>query len=157
MEALPTLRLAADFEALRDLGDAFKDKFGQRPRVFLANIGDFSEFTARAQFAKNFFEAGGIEAVAGKGGKEVATITHDFKNSNSKLAVMCGSDEMYTEHASDVGTALKDAGAELIYLTGRPGKSKSYHIGDSIDDFIFIGCDAYMILTKVHRHLKTER
>ena len=34
-----------------------------RPKVFLANLGKLSEFTARATFAKNFYEAGGIEAL----------------------------------------------------------------------------------------------
>ena len=153
MAALPNLRLAADFEALRDLSDAFKDEFGQRPKVFLANIGGISEFTARAQFAKNLFEAGGIEAVAGTGSTEAATIARDFKNSNSKLAVMCGIDEMYTKYALDVCTALKDAGAELIYIAGRPETQESRHLDVGIDDFIFIGCDAHAILTKAHRQL----
>ena len=37
-------------------------KTGARPKVFLANLGKLSDFTARATFAKNFYEAGGIEA-----------------------------------------------------------------------------------------------
>ena len=37
-------------------------KTGTRPKVFLANLGKSRDFTARATFAKNFFEAGGIEA-----------------------------------------------------------------------------------------------
>ena len=37
---------------------------GARPKIFLANLGKPSDFTARATFAKNFFEAGGIEAVS---------------------------------------------------------------------------------------------
>ena len=36
---------------------------GARPKIFLANLGTIADFTARATFAKNFFEAGGIEAV----------------------------------------------------------------------------------------------
>ena len=42
-------------------------KTGARPKIFLANLGTPAEFTARASFAKNFFEAGGIEAVGGEG------------------------------------------------------------------------------------------
>ena len=38
-------------------------KTGARPKVFLANLGKLSDFTARATFAKNFYEAGGIEAL----------------------------------------------------------------------------------------------
>ena len=36
---------------------------GVRPKVFLANLGTPADFTARATFAKSFFETGGIEAV----------------------------------------------------------------------------------------------
>ncbi len=47
-------------------------KTGARPKVFLANLGTPSDFTARATFAKNFFEAGGIEAVSNDGFKDQA-------------------------------------------------------------------------------------
>ena len=66
-EALPSLRLAEPFEALRDKSDAILKTTGARPKVFLANLGKLSEFTARATFARNFYEAGGIEAVTNDG------------------------------------------------------------------------------------------
>ena len=65
--AMPRIRLAEPFEALRDKSDAILARSGARPRVFLANLGKLSEFTARATFAKNFYEAGGIEAVSNDG------------------------------------------------------------------------------------------
>ena len=63
-DALSPIRLAEPFEALRDKSDAMLKKTGARPKVFLATLGRLSDFTARATFAKNFYEAGGIEAVA---------------------------------------------------------------------------------------------
>jgi methylmalonyl-CoA mutase len=62
-EALPPMRLAAPFEALRDRSDQILKETGVRPKVFLANLGTAADFTARATFAKSFFETGGIEAV----------------------------------------------------------------------------------------------
>ena len=62
-EPLPRIRLAEPFEALRDASDRMLAKTGARPKVFLANLGKLSDFTARATFAKNFYEAGGIEAL----------------------------------------------------------------------------------------------
>ena len=62
IEPLPRIRLAEPFEALRDASDRALAKTGARPKVFLANLGKVADFTARAMFAKNFFEAGGIEA-----------------------------------------------------------------------------------------------
>jgi methylmalonyl-CoA mutase len=64
---LPSVRLAEPYEALRDRSDAILARTGARPKVFLANLGRLAEFTARATFAKNFYEAGGIEAVGNDG------------------------------------------------------------------------------------------
>ena len=62
-DALPPMRLAAPFERLRDQSDQILKDAGARPKVFLANLGTAADFTARATFAKSFFETGGIEAV----------------------------------------------------------------------------------------------
>ncbi|MDB5600196.1 MAG: methylmalonyl-CoA mutase [Xanthobacteraceae bacterium] len=65
-EPLPSIRLAAPFEVLRDASDRMLAATGARPKVFMANLGTAADFTARASFAANLFEAGGIEAVIGK-------------------------------------------------------------------------------------------
>ena len=57
------MRLAEPFEQLRDASDRMLAQTGARPKIFLANLGMPADFTARASFAKNFFEAGGIAAV----------------------------------------------------------------------------------------------
>jgi methylmalonyl-CoA mutase len=62
-DPLPPMRLAAPFELLRDRSDQILKERGARPKVFLANLGTPADFTARATFAKSFFETGGIEAV----------------------------------------------------------------------------------------------
>ena len=63
--SLPRLRLAEPFEALRDKSDHIFAATGSRPKVFLATLGAPADFTARANFAANFFEAGGFQAVSG--------------------------------------------------------------------------------------------
>ena len=62
-DALAPIRLAVPFERLRDRSDEMLKANGVRPKVFLANLGTAADFTARATFAKSFFETGGIEAV----------------------------------------------------------------------------------------------
>ena len=74
------MRLAAPFEALRDRSDAIKTKTGTRPKVFLANLGTAADFTARATFAKSFFETGGIEAVDNESFADPAKLAAAFKN-----------------------------------------------------------------------------
>ncbi|MBS0527807.1 MAG: methylmalonyl-CoA mutase, partial [Proteobacteria bacterium] len=62
-DALTPMRLAVPFEKLRDRSDNLLAANGARPKVFLANLGPPADFTARATFARSFFETGGIEAV----------------------------------------------------------------------------------------------
>ncbi len=155
---LPKVRLAEDFESLRDAGDAFKTTYGQRPKIFLANVGSVAQFTGRATFAKNFFEAGGIEAVFGAGGTDTAAIVKDFKSSAASFAVVCSTDTVYGERAAEVGKALKDAGAAVVYLAGRPSAELEPALKTAgFDEFIFVGCDAKAVLTSAHTHLKAAR
>ena len=68
------MRLAAPFEALRDKSDAMLKKSGVRPKMFLANLGTAADFTARATFAKSFFETGGMEAIDSQGFSDPAAL-----------------------------------------------------------------------------------
>ncbi len=92
IEPLPSIRLAEPFEALRDAADRVLAKTGARPKVFLATLGKLPDFTARAMFAKNFYEAGGIEAPGNDGFKDQAAMVAAFKASGAKLACLCSSD-----------------------------------------------------------------
>lgn len=147
---LPNVRLAQDFETLRDAADAFKDNYGQRPKLFLADIGTIAEFTARATFAKNFYEAGGFETVAGAGGYDATTIAKDFKSSGASLAVICSTDAVYAAQGADVAKALKDAGAVVVHVAGRGGELEASLKAAGVDDFIFMGGDVLGVLKALH-------
>ena len=82
-EPLPAIRLAEPFEALRDASDRMLARTGARPKIFLANLGTPAEFTARATFAKNFFAAGGIEAVGGVTSDSPPALASAFKASGA--------------------------------------------------------------------------
>ena len=142
----PVYRLAQDFEQLRDAADAFKDAHGQRPKVFLANIGTVADFTARATFAKNFYEAGGFEAVGGGGGNDPDEIAGDFKASSASIAVIASTDVLYAAHAVALAKALKADGAVAIHVAGRGGDLEAALKEAGVDDFIFIGCDVLGVL-----------
>ena len=96
-------------------------KTGARPKIFLANLGTLAEFTARATFAKNFFEAGGIEAVTNDGFTDRDAMIAAFKASGAKLACLCSSDEVYEREAADAAKALTSSGRDA-YLSGRAGR-----------------------------------
>src|SRR5262249_60248351 len=117
----PRARFAELYERLRAASDRALAARGQRPKVFLANIGTPADFTARATFAKNFFEAGGIEATKNEAFAGREELVAAFRASGSKLACLCSSDKVYATEAADAAQALSAAGARPLYLAGRGG------------------------------------
>jgi methylmalonyl-CoA mutase len=150
-DALAPMRLAAPFEALRDRSDQILKDRGARPRVFLANLGTAADFTARATFAKSFFETGGIEAIDTEGFNDPAALATAFKASGARLCCLCSHDKVYAAHAAAAAQALQAAGARHIYLAGRPGEQEAVLRAAGVNDFVFAGGDALATLQEAHR------
>ncbi|MFF4148990.1 methylmalonyl-CoA mutase family protein [Streptomyces sp. NPDC001651] len=128
---LPRVRRDEAFEALRARSDAHLAATGARPRVYLAALGPAAAHTARLTFASNLFQAGGIEPVT----------EGTFEESGATEACLCSSDAVYEEQAAEAAGRLKAAGAQQVFLAGRPGD----HPG--VDGHVFAGCDAVAVLS----------
>jgi methylmalonyl-CoA mutase len=159
VEPLKPIRLAEPFEKLREASDRALSETGARPKIFLANLGRIADFNARAMFAKNFFEAGGIETVsndgfAGEDGKtDLAALIAAFKASGAKLACLCSSDKVYPLEATEAAKALAGAGAKSVYLAGRPGEIEAALKDVGVKDFVFLGCDLLAMLSAAQERL----
>lgn len=149
---LPPIRLAEPYEKLRDASDRILAATGSRPKIFLANLGAPAEFNARATFAKNFFEAGGIEAVTNDGFAHDSDMANAFRDTGASVACLCSTDDVYTARAASAARTLKTAGATHIYLAGRP-KDADTLTAAGVGTFIFAGCDALAVLQAAHRLL----
>jgi methylmalonyl-CoA mutase len=141
-----SVRIAEPFERLRDLSDAYRAKTGERPKVFLANLGSAADFTARATFAKNFFEAGGMESIMSDGLTDLRSLEKSFSASKAKISCICSTDDIYKLHAPATASILRQTGAQLIFLAGRPGEDQKQLTEAGITGFIFTGCDTLKIL-----------
>ena len=150
-DALPPMRLAAPFERLCDRSDQILKDTGARPKVFLANLGMPADFTARATFAKSFFETGGIEAVDTEGFTDPAVLSTAFRASGAVLTCLCSSDKVYAGQAAAAAKALQAADAKHIYLAGRPGEQEAALRAAGVDDFIFAGGNALATLQEAYR------
>ncbi|MFF0300835.1 methylmalonyl-CoA mutase family protein [Streptomyces sp. NPDC004562] len=128
---LPRVRRDEAYEALRARSDAHLAATGARPRVYLAALGPAAAHTARLTFASNLFQAGGIEPVT----------EGTFEESGATEACLCSSDAVYEEQAAEAAGRLKAAGAQQVFLAGRPGD----HPG--VDGHVFAGCDAVAVLS----------
>ncbi len=143
---LPRVRYAQAFEALRDAADAAPE----RPKVFLATLGPVSAHTARATFAANLFQAGGIETPNGGPAKTAEDVVAAFRGSGARIACLCGSETSYAELAAPVAQALREAGAERILLAGKKSDAQ-------IDEYVYTGCPALRVLEHTFEFLGVER
>ncbi|SFO21297.1 heterodimeric methylmalonyl-CoA mutase small subunit [Geodermatophilus obscurus] len=134
---LPRVRAAQEYEELRDRADAAP----QRPRVYLATLGPVARHTARAGFAGNLFQAGGVETPAGDGASGLA-------DAGTTVACVCGTDADYAESAAALAAGLRAAGATQVWLAGKPSLAV-----DGVDGYVYAGCDALDVLRTVHAQL----
>ena len=153
-DALTPMRLAAPFEALRDKSDASLKSAGARPKIFLANLGTPADFTARATFAKSFFETGGIEAIDTQGFADPTALAAAFNTSGATAACLCSSDKVYAAQATSAAQALQAARAKHIYLAGRPGEQEAALRAAGVGDFIFAGGDALAMLQDAWKRME---
>ncbi|MEZ0094001.1 methylmalonyl-CoA mutase family protein [Streptacidiphilus sp. EB129] len=146
-QGLPQVRRDEAYEALRARSDARLAATGTRPRVFLAVLGPAAAHTARAAFAANLFQAGGVEPVDDQQYDPVSVdadaVAEAFARSGAEIACLCSSDALYEEQAESVAAALKSAGAARVFLAGRPGRH------EGVDAHVFAGCDAPAVLSSV--------
>ncbi|RFU21709.1 methylmalonyl-CoA mutase family protein [Geodermatophilus marinus] len=141
---LPRVRAAQAFEELRDAADSAASA-GTRPAVYLATLGPAARHTARATFAANLFQAGGLATPAGDGAGGLA-------GAGTAVACICGTDADYAESAAGLAGQLRAAGATSVWLAGRPGLAV-----DGVDGYAYAGCDALDVLRTVHEQLGVSR
>jgi methylmalonyl-CoA mutase len=152
--AIPPLTphpFAQPFEELRAASDDWMASHGKRPRVFLANMGPVAHHTARATYAKNFFEAGGFEVIGNNGFREAGDAAKAFADSGAAIAVICSFDKLYPEIVPPVAAALKAAGARTVVLAGNPATKEGAWREAGVDRFIFIKCDVLGTLREMLR------
>jgi methylmalonyl-CoA mutase len=130
---LPRVRAAEPFEELRDRAEA------AGAGVYLATIGPVSRHTARATFAANLFQAGGLQTPAGDAAS-------GFAEAGTTVACICGSDKDYGESGAALAAELRAAGAEHVWLAGSAEL-------DGVDGRVYAGCDAIDVLRTVHQQL----
>jgi methylmalonyl-CoA mutase len=139
---LPRVRAAQEFEQFRDAADAATEgNGGRRPKVYLATLGPIARHTARASFAGNLFQAGGLETPSGDGAE-------GFAGTSTTVACICGTDKDYASSAEALAKELKAAGATQVWLAGRPDLAV-----DGVDGYLYAGCNALDVLSTAHEQL----
>ncbi|WP_316669263.1 methylmalonyl-CoA mutase small subunit [uncultured Propionibacterium sp.] len=89
----------------------------ERPKVFLACLGTRRDFGGREGFSAPVWHVAGIATPEVEGGT-VDEIVAAFKASGAQVADLCSSAKVYAEQGVEVARALREAGAEAVYLSG---------------------------------------
>ena len=146
-------RLAEPFELLRDAADAHAAKTGQPYAVFLASLGAVVEHNVRSTWIKNYLAAGGIAAAMSDGYANSEAAAAAFAASGLDAACICSSDPINALHAEATARALKAAGAKRVLMAGRPGEREAALKAAGVDQFLYTGQDAIVVLTGLQETL----
>lgn len=145
------------FEALRARADAETvARAGERPKLFLAALGQPSDTIARATFSRAFVEAGGFASLVSQPLADTDALLAAFRSSGAKAVILCSSDEVYAERAAASATALKQAGAELVWMAGKPAETEALRQA-GINGFIHVGVDVVAVLGQLQSKLFKAR
>ena len=156
IEKLIPFRLASDFETLRQASDIYLKKHGERPKVGLLNWDyESQDGKKRADFAIEFFQAGGFELVNIDYEDELEL----FKKSQKFTAVVCsGSDQSYHIKVEKLVPRILAANPAIrLFLVGKPQSSdKVLYLKAGIKAFISPDSNCYDILLGLHYAMEVK-
>ncbi|MDH6355240.1 methylmalonyl-CoA mutase [Dysgonomonas sp. PH5-45] len=127
--ALPTTRLAADFEKLR----LATEKSGA-PKVFMLTIGNLAMRLARSQFASNFFACAGYKVIDNLGFETVEEGVKAACDKNADIIVICSSDDEYATYAPEAYKLAQQNNKHFV-VAGAPASTEELK-AQGIEHFI---------------------
>ncbi len=150
---LERARLSAPFEVLRDAADAARAG-GVEPVVFLATLGPLPKHAPRADWTANLLAAGGVRTERGGPLEDPEAAAAAFAAHPARIACLCGDDDTYAARAADTTRALLAAGADAVYLAGKPADAARADLAAAgVTRFLHVGIDVTAALAAVHADL----
>jgi len=150
VEQIEPHRAAEPFENLRLKVKELENNSGSKPKVFLATIGSIKEYKARADFSKGFFEIAGLDIIYPKGFETIEDAVNETINSNSRISVICSTDEKYHDIVPEYINELRKRDPDIfILLAGYPKWKIEDYKKSGVDEFIYLGANAYSILSNI--------
>ena len=154
VQPIKQFRLAEMFEDLRIASENYKNKTGNKPKIFLATMGPLKQFKARADFSRAFFEVGGFEIVYPNGFNSADVAVKSALDSKAQAVVICSTDDTYPELVPQVVKGIKEKSKDVsVILAGYPKDQIEEHKKTGVDDFIYLGADAHFILSSLLKRI----
>lgn len=148
-------RRSEGFEALRRRAEAFAARTGERPKVFLANLGPRKQHAARADFSTGFFAAGGFAVVSPPGFNSPEEAATAALASGARIVVICSTDDTYPALVPPLATALNAAPQPpFVVLAGLPAPEVQQQFrAAGVDEFIHLRADCAQVLARFQDQL----
>ena len=154
VEPLQQFRISEMFEELRIASENFMKKTGSKPKVFLATMGSLKQFKGRADFSRAFFEVGGFEIVYPNGFATTDEAVKAAIDSKAQAVVICSTDDTYPELVPPILKGIKEKSKDVsVILAGYPKDQIEEHKKSGVDDFIYLGADAHLILSSLLKRI----
>lgn len=149
-------RAAEPYEELREAVEAYRQKTGARPKLFLAKMGPIRQHKIRADFTAAFFEAGGFEVLPNSGFANVDDATAAATAAeDAKVVVICSTDDTYPEIVPTLAPRIKDAKPDCtLIVAGYPEAHVADFKAAGVDDFIHIRSNCYATLRGILERLE---
>jgi methylmalonyl-CoA mutase len=155
IEPIRPYRATEPFESLRVANEVYESRTGLPPQIFLVNMGPTPQHKARADFATDFFQAGGFQIISNDGFPTVRAATRAAIDSGAPVIVICSTDETYPGLVPRLTRTVKRACPDtIVMLAGRPAadQEKTYRKA-GVDDFIHLGADLFDRLLNLQQKL----
>lgn len=147
-------RGAEGFENLRRAIEAYTAQKGERPKLFLANMGPIPQHKARADFSTAFFNVGAFEAIGNNGFETIEEAADAALASGARAVVICSTDATYPDLVPPLTKRIKTADPGImVILAGYPKEHVETFKEAGIDEFLHIRSNALELLGKLQKHL----
>ncbi|MCT8139226.1 methylmalonyl-CoA mutase small subunit (plasmid) [Anaerobacillus sp. CMMVII] len=150
VEKLETYRATEDFEELRKINDS-KKQAGRPANVFLTSMGPLSHHKQRSDFIASFFETGGFQVLRNDGFKTTAEAIQATIQTDSSIAIICGKNKSYHEHAIQIVTEVKKKRPDIrLFVAGmQEAELEKQLIGAGLAGFIHVETNCYQLLKEL--------
>lgn len=151
---LKSTRAAVQFEELRDAVEAYKTINGSAPKLFLATMGPLSQYKPRADFSQSFFEIGGFDVIYPQGFETPEDAVKAAVESEAGAVVICSTDDTYPALVPPITQKIKEINPNIIVvLAGYPKDQVEAHKQAGVDEFIYLGVDAHLVISGILKRL----
>ncbi len=150
VRALTIHRQAEPYEKLRQKAEAYRNATGERPKVFLANMGPLRQHKARADYSTGFLQPGGFEVIQGAGYDTAEEAIEGSLASKARIMVICSKDDTYPDLVPVIAAGIKkqDTGIVVI-VAGYPKDHVEAFQKAGVDEFIHLKANNLELLTRL--------